>query len=325
MSTPIPIPKRNEKFRGDRIKSDLSLRKHSLIKLYSKSNEKLSPNGSLDKASYISINDIRNSFGSDKHPLEDDSDNESVFDESFDNSSVASSNSSVVSSLSLLPWNCKYQKTKSIPQTLNLTVNWTPKQPLMNGDGIRNMRQFLNNEPVEEKIPYIELQTFKQCEIMVDSTPINRPTFKNRDERINTRFLRMYAIDYHCRSFGYLPHSTSDLIPTDQMSFHAKHDLYKLSVSSRDKLWQNIILPPRADPAPKDSIDYEDYVFDNKRIIGSSLTMKNGNYLPWSAETKSLKPSGIMNKRPLVNGSNPNSGVTYSQYTIKGWSNSRWV
>lgn len=192
-----------------------------------------------------------------------------------------------------------------------------------------------DNDPkiLDDTLPSIELQTFKLENPLTYLDTIKVPRmFKHRDERINSNFLKLYAIDYSSRVSNILPNSNNDFIPINQLKFHHDNNLYKLSLSSRDKLWENIILPPRLDRCPTPHVDHTDYIFigsptDHHRMKNNSLTMKNGNILPWSNNSRpSLKPSGVLKgKKSLANGPNPNSGVTSCQYTIKGWCNSRWL
>lgn len=176
----------------------------------------------------------------------------------------------------------------------------------------------------EIDFPAIELTSFRhsKCE-QFEKLPTR--SFRNRDERINCDFLRLYALDYHCRSNNYLPHSNNSSIPQSQQRFHDKYNLYKLSNDSKDKLWNSIVLKPRSDPFPSQHISHENYIHSAEEIQSSSLIMKNGHHLPWSKNCKSLKPTGIIPNKYLVNGLNPNSGVTNCQYTIKGWCNERWM
>ncbi|EGV62080.1 hypothetical protein PSN45_000795 [Yamadazyma tenuis] len=360
MASPIPIPNRGS--------SSSRLRKQSLIRCCSKSSgdRSLSRSALMEKPTtpvYININSIKSSVNADSHPLEhdfQDSDNDSVFDDSFENSSITSANSSINSSFNSCLSLCSpptgmniNRKSKGVSQIQLLTINSnstpstsptnlsrllkslpvapTPK-PVANKS--IEIRDFLNGEPTRfhEALPSVELQTFKTT----TATPTDSlwpgcrssNNFRNRDDRINSSFLKLYAIDFQCRSTGLLPHSNHDPIRPDQTQFHAQHNMHKLSARSRDKLWQSIILAPRSDTTPTPSIDHGNYVFvGGQKSSGNSLTMKHGDILPWSHDNKpSLKPTGILKTcKPLVNGTNPNSGVSHCQYTIKGWSNTRWL
>ncbi|CAK7896740.1 hypothetical protein CAAN1_03S05006 [[Candida] anglica] len=170
-----------------------------------------------------------------------------------------------------------------------------------------------------------------------------KPT-RNRDYRVNPRFLIMYTYDYNSRVNGYLPNShtkeeVEDLTHVEGIKdFHLQHNLCKISSISRDKLWENVVLPARIDPLPSNSIEYKDYVHveESSYPPHPSLNRKHSivkvdgcEYFPWSSlqnKHKSVKPAGFLKGgKTLVNGIQPSSGITKSQFTIKGWCNKRWV
>ncbi|EGW31573.1 uncharacterized protein SPAPADRAFT_62189 [Spathaspora passalidarum NRRL Y-27907] len=112
--------------------------------------------------------------------------------------------------------------------------------------------------------------------------------------------------------------------------FHYQYNIYRVSCMSRDKLWNSVILPPRSDESPTWEIDPAEYVFRGKEDdddLNYSIIRKEGKYLPWDSIMKpSIKPAGVLPKgRCIFNGMAPNSGVTKTQFTVKGWCNSRWV
>lgn len=165
----------------------------------------------------------------------------------------------------------------------------------------------------------IELTTFNESqpqEIVHHITKV-----KNRDERINCNFLKLYAQDYSSRQKGYLPQDHGNfIIDKNLQKFHQQYNIYKVSNASKDKLWQNIILPPRKDEMPT-VIDHKNYILvegENTKTI-----VMNGSHIPWMNK-KSIKPTGCEGKY-LINGLNPNSGITRTQYTVKGWVNKRWL
>ncbi|KAG7664933.1 uncharacterized protein J8A68_001519 [[Candida] subhashii] len=208
-------------------------------------------------------------------------------------------------------------------------------------------------------LPSQELVTFNDNSIDPNVPtwlePHCKPTFKNRDQRINSEFLRMYAHDYNARvKTNTLPanptqeelvrliHSTPSL-----RQFHYQYNMYRVSNMSRDKLWTNVILPPRSDETPSLGIDGSCYIYassdtsdedsgDDKSKQDSnipekesySLIRRSGKYLPWDSNmTKSsIRPAGILpHGKCEFNGEAPNSGVTRTQFTVKGWCNPRWV
>ncbi|KAI5952661.1 hypothetical protein KGF54_003528 [Candida jiufengensis] len=209
-------------------------------------------------------------------------------------------------------------------------------------------------EPVhqssEELITFSEVEHEHDTILPENATAINnnntvtRTIFKNRDQRINSQFLRLYAYDYNSRiNTRTLPNSLTqeDLYSMIRKNpnlkkFHQIHNIYKISNLSREKLWNSVVLKPRLDDSPQEFIDSENYIFitsnltskDNHKnagVLNRSITRKQGKYLPWDLKP-SIKPCGILKGGKWeFNGKAPNSGVTKTQYTVKGWCNSRWV
>ncbi|KAI3405070.2 hypothetical protein KGF56_002155 [Candida oxycetoniae] len=179
-------------------------------------------------------------------------------------------------------------------------------------------------------------------------TPHIKSTFKNRDSRINSQFLRLYAYDYNARiNSQTLPNSLAQddsspiLTKKSNLTFHIKHNMFRISNMSREKLWNSVILPPRKDQSPMDCIDSESYCPDvemeeedekeqkknnttSSAYGATSITRKSGKYLPWDLKP-SIKPAGVLHGGKWVfNGMAPNSGITKTQFTVKGWCNSKW-
>ncbi|KAK6459272.1 uncharacterized protein RJT20DRAFT_124477 [Scheffersomyces xylosifermentans] len=205
-------------------------------------------------------------------------------------------------------------------------------------------------EDEEDSDRHQELCTFDSgSSEIVDEDGFKTPScksFKNRDHRINSSFLRLYAFDYNARmNSKTLPNTTNvtgnanhpelyKLISEKPqlLDFHNRYNVSRISNLSRDKLWNSVILPPRSDDSPSLSIDCNDYIYlgESDEDIHYSLIRKSGNYLPWDSASASLRPTlrpaGILNHgKTKVNGMAPNSGFTKSQFTVKGWCNPRWV
>lgn len=204
-----------------------------------------------------------------------------------------------------------------------------------------------------------ELTTFTEPQAQDLALPPNyipnKKSFKNRDQRVNSFFLRLYAIDYNARIHSHtLPNSyssstTGRFLEDAELSrliaakphlkaFHYNYSLFQVSNTSRDKLWNNVILPPRSDESPSVSIDPTHYIFigeesdfpsSMERKLSYSLIRKSGNYLPWDNNHNpitSLKPAGVLhNSVSKANGLAPSSGVTKTQFTVRGWCNPRWL
>lgn len=224
-----------------------------------------------------------------------------------------------------------------IPYSLSFT-------PRMTDDRVPLKDPEPEHEALEE-----ELQTYSVLETdlsqALDKLPANK-SFRNRDQRINSKFLSMYAYDYSARASGVLPNlhtneEFSKLINKNKAlkMFHSQYNFYKISNMSRDKLWNSVILPPRTDVCPRAAVDHSSYIYvghdENEQKRVHSLIRMHGDYLPWAQpcpenelvhKTKFLKPAGIMKHGTSCdNGPSPSSGVSKTQFTVKGWCNSRWV
>lgn len=207
--------------------------------------------------------------------------------------------------------------TATIAATFNLT-------PRMTDD-------VLPQPPVTEE----ELTTFRDEEdCPTEWEPAALPRFKNRDQRVNSDFLRLYAFDYSARTLGVLPtaHTSSELerlvLGSDLIrQFHHSHNLHKVLNASKDKLWKGVILAPRLDRCPYEHIECRLYVADGSVADTHSLVRLCGTHQPWNVGgARCFKPAGILHgAKKCINGNAPSSGVTRSQYTVKGWCNPRWI
>lgn len=148
--------------------------------------------------------------------------------------------------------------------------------------------------------------------------------YRGRDSRMNSSFLRLYAIDYGARWSHILPNSYTSRELTYVINrthaskkFHRRYNIISISNMSRDKLWDKVILPPRSDCAPRVCIDYSTYVY-----VGES----NSKREPPVRSNSDAKAAGVLNSsRCFYNDQSPQAGNTKLQYTIKGWCNSRWL
>ncbi|RCK57535.1 hypothetical protein Cantr_06469 [Candida viswanathii] len=163
---------------------------------------------------------------------------------------------------------------------------------------------------------------------------LSRVKFKAREQRSNREFLRLYAFDHQARTESLtLPNCISPdevkrilKLNPHMKKFHYKYNIHRISNLSRDKLWSNVILPPRDDDSPGLFIDGEKYVYvDGEEQTSYSIVRKQGVYLPWVLK-QSIRPAGVLPKSKCIfNSEAPNSGVTNCQFTVKGWCNPRWV
>lgn len=237
----------------------------------------------------------------------------------------------------------KYQPKKSLYSNLTISLRALKDRLVTKavGDGDVRIPPVISEEicqiPVlSEELPSQELITFFEAKHDHDTTQEQfKSSFKNRDHRINSQFLRLYAYDYNARTNSKtLPNSLSQeeliniiLENPHLKQFHRRHNIYHISNLSREKLWNSVVLKPRQDNSPQQSVDYEDYICvdDGAAITHASLTRKHSKYLPWDLKP-SIKPAGVLpGGKCELNGLAPNLGVSKTQYTVKGWCNSRWV
>lgn len=147
------------------------------------------------------------------------------------------------------------------------------------------------------------------------STPEKSVHTRSRVMRFNNQFLKLYALDYNARSVSKtLPMVNEDnfqmylLNKPRLIKFHRCHNLKALSVISKNKLWKHVLLNPRLDDFPNSSIDCTDYI-----------EIKHN-------KNRGLRPAGVLpGTKVMFNSNAPNSGVSKSQYTLKGWVNKKWL
>ncbi|QPG73931.1 hypothetical protein FOA43_001246 [Brettanomyces nanus] len=197
----------------------------------------------------------------------------------------------------------------------------------------------------------IQLKTFKTVLSTLPVVEKMHPMSGNiatkaREPRINSEFLKVYALDYSCRLRNYLKISDQELDLYQQEfldsgcesidkflneyivgdngeedSLNAKQfrETLKLSLLARDKLWKNVILPPRDDLPQYTKKHYVQQLEKPQTSAGSGacLVRTQGKFMPWlnindfdSKSKKSIPPYGR-----LANG---------DQFTVRGWCNERW-
>lgn len=174
---------------------------------------------------------------------------------------------------------------------------------------------------------------------------VSRPQ-RNREPRINSKFLIMYSLDYSSRLNHYLPNTQSpsevaELVASSKAlhKFHRAYDLNKISLLSRDKLWANVVLLARHDALPLSHVEYKDYIRCGSDLQlclpcapqrGHPIIKLDGEEcFPWSHRDSAqgaIKPAGVLQgSSTLCNSDLPSSGLSRSQFTVKGWCNKRWV
>lgn len=126
---------------------------------------------------------------------------------------------------------------------------------------------------------------------------------RQRESRINSRFLRIYAHDYSLKMKGLIPFSDDELDQSlvEFLSFSVQErELLKLSMLAREKLWSNVVLSPRNDQFCHLANDV-------------SLRFVNPSNKNWCHDN--IKQDDIIGTHTSSN----------YQYMKKGWVDQRWV
>lgn len=152
---------------------------------------------------------------------------------------------------------------------------------------------------------------------------------RNREYRINSDFLKRYALDLSARAKGLLPpldDTPASMRPSKALrDFDTRHGLARYSDMSREKLWGLVVLPPRADPCPRDTIAFDGFLFEGA-APGSSIAAKTSSCVPWAAHIGSIKPAGQLPGAACVRSVTlPTLALSVPQYTIRGWCSDRWA
>ncbi|VEU20312.1 DEKNAAC101106 [Brettanomyces naardenensis] len=233
----------------------------------------------------------------------------------------------------------------------NEKLNNETVEQLFDPSHMSSWKQATEDSPGETLLE-VPMQTYKTIFSSIpvlEKMPVKSETNLNaaakpREPRINSEFLKFYALDYSCKLCDYLKISVDELDmyqqefidsgcrtidefldeyivseregvdPQDVRNFR---DGLKLSLLSRDKLWRNVILPPRNDLSQPIKRHYIQEAEGNGNN-SSCLVRTRGKFMPWlniddfdSNGKKSIPPYGI-----LANG---------AQFTVKGWCNERWL
>lgn len=137
---------------------------------------------------------------------------------------------------------------------------------------------------------------------------------KCREVRVNSDFLRRYALDCSARLHAVLPLS-DDMDEVAMLTrkpelkrFDARYGLARVSALSKEKLWHSVVLEPRTDARPLKCIVAQD---------------GNANA---AAPLRMLQlPAGVLwSARHMHHSSDWCTISTFTQYTRKGWSSERW-
>ncbi|CDK25354.1 unnamed protein product [Kuraishia capsulata CBS 1993] len=175
---------------------------------------------------------------------------------------------------------------------------------------------------------------------------------RSREPRINSSFLRVYALDYSSKAIGLLNVTEDEIdlyqqcieqkqclqsIPdTDSLSsddsldsyesddqhylpyhIYQKRDELRLALMSREKLWSNVILPPRDDQFADSSLFKSKYACLSEVGVSNSRTRMNSSILPWINYSQSkMGSNGCLR---------PYGTIGDTQFVVKGWVDQRWA
>ncbi|GEQ70290.1 hypothetical protein JCM33374_g3966 [Metschnikowia sp. JCM 33374] len=175
-----------------------------------------------------------------------------------------------------------------------------------------------------------ELETFKKNQAEAQVVVFNKSKARNREYRVNSEFLKRYAMDCSARLNGVLPGSPQDvaviICRPSLRKFNSEYGLNKISEMSRDKLWNSVILPPRSDCCPRNVIDSDNYVLCQEETEKSSIISKYSSQLPWATHQNSMKPAGRLRTSACLKSKTSSTlGPSFPQYTVRGWQNERWT
>ncbi|OBA19395.1 hypothetical protein METBIDRAFT_13684 [Metschnikowia bicuspidata var. bicuspidata NRRL YB-4993] len=175
-----------------------------------------------------------------------------------------------------------------------------------------------------------ELETFVESASEPCEPVMYKSKARNREYRVNSEFLKRYAMDCNARLKGVLPIFPEDVAllscRPSLRKFDREHGLNRVSEMSRDKLWNSVVLPPRKDSCPRSVIDFENYLHSRDGARTASIVSKYSSRLPWATHHSSIKPAGRLRTSACVKSkTSPTLGHSIPQYTVKGWQNERWV
>lgn len=151
------------------------------------------------------------------------------------------------------------------------------------------------------------IDTKERTPLSKNETPGHRAPRRNR---ANSLFIRQYALDCHARNVSYTLPPKSGIQADDKFcraylgrhrlrQFHQKHNIFRISEMSREKLCKCCVLPPRQDQRPGPSINnkwtqrhsynrtyHDDSAFQISHPI---LTFTNG-----TTRTQTIRRAGML-------------------------------
>lgn len=183
---------------------------------------------------------------------------------------------------------------------------------------------------MHEEFQLVPLDTFRVVNTPQDADEPFK--VQHRELRINWRFLRLYAHDYNTKMQRLLSVSEEDIdrfeeeaeesgcVPDNDVlrdygrgrsrtrnTIGRQQDLF-LGLKAREKLWSNVILPPREDLPLQNSLKKAHFIRARQDLHPSAT--------PWQGfgqchQQSKLKPYGHLQNN--------------IQYTRKGWCHDRWI
>jgi hypothetical protein len=161
--------------------------------------------------------------------------------------------------------------------------------------------------------------------------------FRNKEPRINSQFLRLYAYEASSRKKGLLPEISQDeenellyhqqqqpqpVIDSNSMAYMSQKEF---AIIVRQRLWNCVVLPPK-DEQP--CFNNPEYVYCNNMVNpqdeANSLMKEVGTVKPWVKldDEENYRLSDVRRNTVLKP-----RGKLYNnvQFIVKGWCNSRWI
>lgn len=193
-------------------------------------------------------------------------------------------------------------------KTSKFVSNLTSSLKSFKNSNSHNLLLDIQPRLTDDRIPVTELKTFSSSSLL-NASPVETAKAgcccssgapKQREPRINSQFLRLYSYESNSRKKGLLP----DLSPMDEQlldsnTFNSLSPEKQFALKIRQKLWQQVVLPPKEVSHANDT-----YVY-----VGNSPKVVK----PWcnfNDELNNLKPVGSLGN---------------VQFVIKGWCNSKWI
>lgn len=157
---------------------------------------------------------------------------------------------------------------------------------------------------------------------------------RNKEPRINSQFLRLYAYEASSRKKGLLPEITQDeenelLMDQRQLSVNSSNITSlsdkEFAIIVRQRLWNCVVLPPREDSTFFHTPEYVYYDENNQQIDEKNSLMRKLNDIKPSVKLEDEENYNLSDSKR--NTALKPRGTLYNnvQFIVKGWCNSRWI